>query len=321
MSSRWLGLGFVAFLAACAASKTATFSKGTSSSAGGAEAGSGGNGGSAMSSTGTDLTVGSGDVGGFSPSSTNSTGSGSADCSEAAKLVYVVGKNNELYSFSPASLQFTPIGIIDCTGQGAFGQPFSMAVDRNGTAWVLFDDSQIFAVSVTDASCKKTAYIPSLNFDFSLFGMGFASDDAMGSSETLYVASYSGYGLAKIALPSMTLTPIGPYKNGGGSAELTGTGDGRLFGFFTTSPVSVAELDKKTSTILSSAPQPSVNIGGGWAFAFWGGDFWLFTAPNGVTSQVDRYSPSKQTTTTVAQVNFKIVGAGVSTCAPVEQPK
>ena len=315
MTSRVLGLGFASLLVACSATKTNTFAKGNSSSS------DGGGGASTSTSTGLDVSVGTLSGGGFSPSSTTSTGSGSEECSEAAKLVYVVGTNNELSSFSPATKQFKPIGIINCAGQGATGQPFSMAVDRAGTAWVLFDDGPIFAVDTADASCKKSGYIPSQNFDFNLFGMGFASDDAMGTAETLYVASYTGYGIGKIALPSMQLSPIGPYKNGGGSGELTGTGDGRLFGFFVTTPVTVSEIDKKTGAILSNAPQPTVDIGGGWAFAFWGGDFWLFTAPNGLTSQVDRYSPSTKLTTTVAQVNFKIVGAGVSTCAPVEQPQ
>ncbi len=315
MTSRVLGLGFASLLVACSGAKTNTFSKGSSSSS------DGGGGASTSTSSGLDVSVGTLSGGGFSASSTTSTGSGSEGCSEAAKLVYVLGKNNELSSFSPTTKQFKPIGILNCEAQGATGHPFSMAVDRSGTAWVLFSHGSIFAVDTADASCKKSGYIPSPNLELNLFGMGFASDDAMGTAETLYVAHFSGYGLGKIAFPSMQLSPIGPYTNGGGEGELTGTGDGRLFGFFATMPVTVSEIDKKTGAILSNAPQPTIDIGGGWAFAFWGGDLWLFTAPNGLTSQVDRYSPSTKLTTTVAQANFIIVGAGVSTCAPVEQPQ
>ena len=86
-------------------------------------------------------------------------------------------------------------------------------------------------------------------------------------------------------------------------------------------PVNVAEIDKSSGAILSQAPQPTVTIGSAWAFAFWGGDFWLFTNPSGITSQVDRYQPSTGQTTTVKQnVGLSIVGAGVSTCAPIEPP-
>jgi hypothetical protein len=63
-----------------------------------------------------------------------------------------------------------------------------------------------------------------------------------------------------------------------------------------------------------------VDIGSAWAFAFWGGDFWLFTAP-GVASRVDRYRPSDGSTVTMkSNVGFNIVGAGVSTCAPLTSP-
>ena len=48
----------------------------------------------------------------------------------------------------------------------------------------------------------------------------------------------------------------------------------------------------------------------------------MFTNPNlGTSSQVDRYDPINKTTNTeVASVGFRIVGAGVSTCAPLTPP-
>ena len=59
------------------------------------------------------------------------------------------------------------------------------------------------------------------------------------SNETLYVADTdesgtSGRGLGKIDLTTLTLTRVGDYSGAlrGLGAELTGTGDGRLFGFF-----------------------------------------------------------------------------------------
>jgi hypothetical protein len=196
-----------------------------------------------------------------------------------------------------------------------------MAVARDGTAYVLFDDGKIFAIDTANADCKATNFVPNQKPGFELFGMGFATNPGDPNSETLYVASFDGFGLGKIDLATMKLEVIAPYDLVSDPGELTGTGDGRLFGFFLSTPVTVAEIAPSTAKILSKAPQTSIDIGGGWAFAFWGGDFWLFTAPNQFTSQVDRYQPSTQTTTKVAEVNFKIVGAGVSTCAPVEEPK
>ncbi len=197
-----------------------------------------------------------------------------------------------------------------------------MAVDRQGKAWVLFDDTQMFQIDTTNAACAKSKYVPAQSAAFSKFGMGFSANAANSTDETLYLASYDGIGLGKLSFPGMKVSVVGAYDKLNTAAEPTGTGDGKLFGFFLSSPVQVAELDKTNGHILSQAPQPGVSIGAAWAFAFWGGDFWLFTSPNGVSSQVDRYQPKvKNTTTVVPSVGFNIVGAGVSTCAPIDMPK
>jgi hypothetical protein len=194
-----------------------------------------------------------------------------------------------------------------------------MAVDRSGVAWVLYTDGSVFHVSTADASCTVTAF-PGGGPGFSQFGMGFVADAPGSTSETLFVASAASGQLGKIDTSSLKLSVVGSYDAVFDAAELTGTSAARLYGFFTSSPPIVAEIDPKTAKILSQAPQPSVAIGSAWAFAFWGGDFWLFTAP-GVASRVDRYRPSDGTTVTMkSNVGFNIVGAGVSTCAPLEPP-
>jgi hypothetical protein len=212
---------------------------------------------------------------------------------------------------------------VQCPGAGMNYN--SMAVDRNATAWVNDVSGHIFKVSTADASCTTTTFVAP--FGFMQMGMGFATDTAGGTSETLYVDGIGGAGLAKINLTTMALTPIGPFGGAllGQDCELTGTGNAELFGFFTTMPASVDEIDESNAQVLSSAPQPGVDTGTDWAFSFWGGDFYLYTAdttlnPND-TTDVTRYSPStKQTTVVKQQIGFRIVGAGVSTCAPTQPP-
>lgn len=246
-------------------------------------------------------------------------GGGSSDCSEEAKLVYIIGQDNKFYSFYPPTLDVKQIGTISCPNAG-FATPFSMAVDRKGVAWILFSDGRIFHVDVKTAACTATSYAPGQN-GFFTFGMGFVSNSIGSEDETLYVADYNGTGLAKIDTAALALSVVGPWDKLTGAAELTGTGDSRLFGFFNGFPIIIAEIDKTNGHILTQAPQPTINIGSGWAFAFWGGDFWLFTSPTGQT-QIDRYRPSDGTTTTVKTgLGTNIVGAGVSTCAPFETPK
>jgi hypothetical protein len=235
----------------------------------------------------------------------------------SVQLIYTVTSSNELLSFEPPSATFRSIGTIRCPARS--GTPFSMAVDHAGSAYVAFSDGELFKVNVKDASCAATSY-RGPGGTFLTFGMGFARD-ATGSGETLFVASASSPPtLARIEIPALTLTSVALLDNSVSSAELTGTGAGQLFGFFadaskTDGSSSIAEIDKLTGRIAGRADFPSVRQGSGWAFAFWGGDFYMFTAPSG-SSVVTRFRPADGSLAQVASWPGVIVGAGVSTCAP-----
>ncbi len=290
-------------------------------------------------------TGGSDGVGGTNFSGTGVGGSASTgggnDCSVAATLVYVLSTDNDLYSFDPLKKLFKKIGPLACN---TTLQPNSMAVDRDAVAYVNYVDSdpfgggdtagKVFKVSTADASCTPTPI--QLNQGWFRLGMGFSSDSAMGSTEQLFVTGTGDTmgapspGLARIDLTKNSVAPIGQFTGAlsGKSAELTGTGDARLFGFFTTTPVEVAEIEKKSGAIIKTTKLPKVETPSAWAFSFWGGDFYLYTAPDatlnpGRTTNVSRYRPSDGTTDAAYMTNigFTIVGAGVSTCAPVEPPK
>ena len=74
------------------------------------------------------------------------------------KLIYVVSTNNDFLSFDPRKLPGDPfhlIGKLKCRGGGS---PFSMSVDRNGIAWVLYGDGELFKVNINDAKCEPTAF-------------------------------------------------------------------------------------------------------------------------------------------------------------------
>jgi hypothetical protein len=192
----------------------------------------------------------------------------------------------------------------------------------------------VFKVNTADASCQPTSI--KLDAGWYRLGMGFSSDTSGGTSETLFVAGTgaalgsSSPGLAKIDLAKGSLTPIGQFDGAlnGQNAELTGTGDARLFGFFTTTPVQVAEIDKGSAMIKSTKALGQVETPFAWAFSFWGGDFYLYTAPDPTadpsrTTNVTKYHPQDGSADTQYMVNigFRIVGAGVSTCAPIAPPK
>jgi len=242
------------------------------------------------------------------------------DCTkQGITYIYLITAENVLYGFYPPDLGLKQIGTIACDDPGG-GTPYSMAVDRSGVAYVLFSSGNVFRVSTANASCKPTAFVPH-DSDFSrLFGMGFSADTG-GPGETLFVASSGAPGrLATIALGTFDLSVVGAFSNDIGSAELTGTGDGKLYGFGVESPaLHLAQIDKTTATILGDVllTLPSGNSLASWAFAYYGGDFYFFTGDGGA-SHISRYHPGDQPAVAAAllDVNNTIVGAGVSTCAP-----
>lgn len=285
-------------------------SAGTSGSAGSSGSRSAG-------STGTTTTGGS--TSGTSAGSTTTTSGGSGGssgttdgCSDAAKLVYVVDVNNKFYAFHPGTAPtFTQIGTLNCPASGG-ATPFSMSVDRTATAWVLYSDGEIFKVSTSNASCTATNYQPGQH-GFTNFGMGFVTDTNGGTTDTLYLAGNGELGTLNTS--SLQVSTVGTIN---GWPELTGTGTAQLWGFYPdANNPRVSQLDKTNGNEGTSFPLSALaGNPQAWAFAFWGGDFYAFTAPNNANSIVTRWRPTDDTVTQVATLPARIVGAGVSTCAP-----
>lgn len=225
------------------------------------------------------------------------------ECAEANKQIYVLATDLGLYRFYPDTLVFERVGQVACpTSAGTF----SMAIDRRGTAWVEYTDGRVFAVDTTNGHCRTTPFVPGQT-GFETFGMGYAIDDD-GAGETLYIA---GAGLGALDTKTFQITFKGSLTYG--RTELTGR-DKELFAFSVESGV-IAGLDKKTGSTLVAYRTTAVNERAAFAFAQWGGDFWVFTGDK--HSIVTQYSPSDDTSKVVVQdTGMLIVGAGSSTCAP-----
>ena len=309
---------FVVAAAVAACSATGGPAQFTSGAGGAGSAGSNG-------STGGGTNLG----GGFATVATGAgSGGGQSGCSAAAELVYVFGLDDNIYSFDPPSKVFTQVATPDCP---TTGQPNSMAIDRDLVAWLNYFDFNGGGIYTFDlkkgTGCQLAIDLPP---GFTQIGMGFSSDAVGSTAETLYVDGIGGGGLARVDMATMSLVTIGAFGNDpnltGQSAELTGTGDAKLYGYFTTFPnVRVAQVDKLTGNILSDNELPGVAPPSDWAFSFWGGDFYLYAAPGSNTSgnsSVIHYNPTTSLVepTYVADVGFAIIGAGVSTCAPVKPP-
>ena len=202
-----------------------------------------------------------------------------------------------------------------------------MSIDRNRTAWVVYDDGALFKVSITDASCEATNYVRGSS-GATTFGMGFATDQAGGDSEKLYIAANS----TANSLSSIdTEHALVPHRVGLLTAtedrnpELTGTSDAKLYGFYpnTFGTSFVQEIDRTSGDGIGR--KWSVGELGtveAYAFAQWGGGFYVFATvddggtfdSNSTVRMIDKATGDFRTV--MQHVPYRISGAGVSTCAP-----
>ena len=157
--------------------------------------------------------------------------------------------------------------------------------------------------------------------------MGFSTETAGGSTDKLFIAggnNASTTANAKLATLDVTtmVTTMVPNGTIQGSPELTGNANAELWGFFP-SPTSprIEQINKTSGAALQTFPLTSIaGTPQAWAFAFFGGDFFVFLMRdtefsttvhqvNGTTGQIVGATATNTRT---------IVGAGVSTCAPTQ---
>lgn len=251
-------------------------------------------------------------------------------CAAGAELVYVIDRNQRLVRFDPRDLSFTDVGAIGCASSGT--RPFSMSVDRDARAWVLFSDYQIRRVSTADGSCESDTL--SLAAPFEQYGMGFT---ASGDDEVLYVSGGTFIDLLE-GSPSRpaqlgryvpatgATTMVGPLANW---PELSGNADGELFAFYPPgpfdAPARIVEVDPATATERRAFELTDMvgDFDRSYAFAYWGGRLWVFIKPSAQTgSEVWRFDLPPEgdgsITKVVEDARLTVVGAGVSICAPVD---
>lgn len=241
--------------------------------------------------------------------------------------IFVLSKTAVLWKYFPGKNEMQMLGVVDC---GLPPSTFSMGVDREGFAWVQFSDKQIRKVDITKVSeCSDPGFVPGQD-NIGNFGMAFVSNSADDPCDRLHGNHYNfkpeGDKVAEFfSVDPDTLKLVQLGKSDYGLAEVTGTGDGRAFLFAGPDPSQLVEVDKATGATESVLLLPGVKTGGGFAFAFFAGDFYLFTdAESDGSSEVthvdfdDSDKNGKQDIKVVLEdVPLRIVGAGVSTCAPI----
>lgn len=236
------------------------------------------------------------------------------DCVATSDQIYLVDRNTaSLHLYDPSTETTTTLGALDCDW---IGKPESMAIARDGVGYVRWSDDHVYEVDLTTLDCTATTYQPG---SFGAFGMGFATDAAGTWRDALYIANAST--LAELDTSSWSRSVI---SSAATQVELTGTAGGELWAFAPlTNPARLLQIDKATGavqqTVLLQGFPSAANLDT-FAFAHWGGDFYLFVRTYGVgeSSDVYRVTPQGVMTLEVERMGLDIVGAGSSTCAPTQ---
>lgn len=254
--------------------------------------------------------------------------------------IFLLSSKTELWIYIPGDAIFESIGIPNCN----LPNPTSLTVDRQGFAWIQFAGGELRKVSLANPTQCLAPWpnqdIPDMQ-GIQHFGMTFAMS---GMCEQLYGNSWNGL-LPPTEAPNasefFTLSPDGLMDKLGttvyNGSELTGTEDGRLFLFGGADPAKIVQIDKSSGATMATINIDHIVNGDDkllpftlgsreFAFAFFAGDFYLFTS-----SGADEYS-------TVAHLDYDdsdvsgqqelrllatespalFVGASASTCAPIQ---
>lgn len=241
-------------------------------------------------------------------------------CVEASQWIYTIDEDGVLARFDPDTLKFTEIAKLRCpTSSG----PNSMAVDQNAVAWVAYQDGNLFKVDTATGDCQSTSFVPNQH-GMKKFGMGFVFDPSTGM-DTLFIAGgpeivASQSTLATVSFPDLIVSPVGVVD--AGLPEMSGTGDRELWGFIpvgasTLGSAALIRLDPDNGKTLESHEYTDLKTYGGWAMKFWGGKFWVFLGTSIYT--ISRDSPDRPRPVVLDTGRRQIVGAGVSTCAPLQR--
>ena len=187
---------------------------------------------------------------------------------------------------------------------------------------MLYNTGELFRVDTTTLACTRTTW--SSPNGLKVFGMGFSTDMPGGTTDTLFVGGgasqmQTSYTLAKVDDATMTATNVGTETD---LPEMTGTGSAELWGFqVDASTARVVQFDKTNGSLARTFNIASLaSADAGYAFAFWGGDFWIFLIRVNVDTETKVYQIDGMTGAikgTTSSGGRTIVGAGVSTCAPI----
>jgi len=224
------------------------------------------------------------------------------------KRAFVLSRGATLYNFNPTSLVVTKVGKLACSTL----EPFTMAVS-NGVAYVLYQNGELFRVSLDTLNCVKTPLAPSRVGFPSNIGLATLPDSNLLAYGCL-PSSQCGCDGALARTSDVTFyilnSPIAvkPSPQSGFPLDIKADAYGRLFACDAAGTLLM--MDAKTGALLGR-DETGVRAGSANALLVWNRDLFLFTQQQG---RVHKYDLQTHQASLVATIGDEIVGAGATPC-------
>ena len=227
-------------------------------------------------------------------------------CAGATPNAYLCDDNETLYVFDPATLTTTSIGQVSCPTSAI---PWTMTVDGAGSAYLIYDDWNVYRVDLATLVCTQTPYVPGQ--------LGFTGEEGIAVAAVAGVDRFFVFGanpaptLAVSDLTSFVLSAVGPVTppNGMFPVAIQGDAFGNLYAFSQES--TFFELASATAGVTHLA-QVNLPSGGNWGVMAYGTQVYVF----GSGGVVGLYDPSSQQLETLGSVGFSVIGASATPCVP-----
>jgi hypothetical protein len=264
-------------------------------------------------------------------------------------IYFIAHKGNgaelTLYKFKPTTLQLTEIAPLSCPEIAS--ALASVTVDRNSNLWLVHPNGAVYRAPLNGQPCTLVAGtdLEPLT-EYNVSSAAFSATAAGANTESLYSVSYRttmeptqfrrttppNPATLPIATLAPAQSPVAVASSWGRSPIITGTGDARLFSLSlpdgNAGLTRLSQIDRDTGLLSGTPRQFASEFSGSHsaAFAFFGGDVWLFTHHQATANTsyylqlvVTRYQMATGTASVVGTFDdIRPLGAGVSTCAPVQ---
>ena len=249
-------------------------------------------------------------------SATPPAGTPSACAGGASPSAYLWASDGTLLTLDLGTMETRALGVISCP---TTANPWSLTVTTSGTAYVEYDDSSLYQVSLASLSCQPTAYqTRQLGFtghEGIAVGAGNTADrlyvygQSLSSSTLLGLSDLSSFRLFQLGITTSLAPAVFP-------VDLKSDAWGRLFALGADG--ALEQIDPSTGALLGEDHTGYDGAQGRGTLLTYDGQLYFFAGQDGA---VTRYDVAGKGLFPLGQVNQMIVDVSATPClSPAAMP-